>query len=96
MTMLFMVRMQVQLPPDLAPERREELVVAERAYSQGLQQDGRIRAIWRVAGQFANYCLFDVADHEELHECVSGLPMFGYISTHVEALSQHPNAIDSN
>lgn len=92
--MLFMVRMQVTLPPDLDPVRREELVAAEKAYSQGLQESGKIAAIWRVSGQFANYCLFDVASHEELHECVSGLPMFGFISTRVEALSRHPNAIE--
>ena len=92
--MLYMVRMQVTLPPDLDPVRREELVAAERQYSQGLQEAGKIAAIWRVSGQFANYCLFDVASHEELHECVSGLPMFAYIITQVEALSRHPNAIE--
>ncbi|AXH95441.1 hypothetical protein DV701_04240 [Ornithinimicrobium avium] len=46
-----------------------------------------------ISGHFANYCLFDVESHEEMHECVSGLPMFGFISTQVEALSRHPNAI---
>ncbi|SOC51477.1 muconolactone delta-isomerase [Ornithinimicrobium cerasi] len=91
--MLYMVRMEVNLPPDLDPTVRERLVAAEREYSQGLQRSGRIAAIWRVSGQFANYCLFDVADNEELHECVSGLPMFPYISTTVEALSRHPNAL---
>lgn len=91
--MLYMVRMQVNLPPDLDPLLRERLVAAEKEYSQGLQREGRIAGIWRVSGQFANYCLFDVADHEELHACVSGLPMFAWISTRVEALSRHPNAI---
>ncbi|WP_237740626.1 muconolactone Delta-isomerase family protein [Ornithinimicrobium pekingense] len=88
-----MVRMTVTLPPDLDPEVREQLVAAEKAYSQRLQQEGRIAAIWRVAGQFANYCLFDVASHDELHELVSGLPMFGYIQAEVEALATHPNSI---
>lgn len=92
--MLFMVRMQVNLPPDLDQDRLAELVAAEKEYSQGLQRSGKIAAIWRVSGQFANYCLFDVESHEELHECVSGLPMFGFISTQVEALSRHPNAIE--
>ncbi|GGK69652.1 muconolactone Delta-isomerase [Ornithinimicrobium pekingense] len=91
--MQYMVRMTVTLPPDLDPEVREQLVAAEKAYSQRLQQEGRIAAIWRVAGQFANYCLFDVASHDELHELVSGLPMFGYIQAEVEALATHPNSI---
>ena len=58
-----------------------------------LQRAGKIAEIWRVSGQFANYCLFDVESPEELHECVSGLPMFGFITTQVEALSTHPNKI---
>lgn len=92
--MLYMVRMEVNLPADLDPTLRDRLVAAEREYSQGLQRAGKIAGIWRISGQFANYCLFDVADNEELHECVSGLPMFAYITTQVEALNRHPNAID--
>lgn len=91
--MLYMVRMQVDLPHDLDPDVKERLVAAEQEYSQGLQREGKIAAIWRVSGQFANYCLFDVESNEELHECISRLPMFGFISTQVEALSTHPNAI---
>ena len=91
--MLFMVRMTVTLPPDLDPQVREQLVAAEKAYSQQLQHRGKIAGIWRVAGQFANYCLFDVDTPDELHELVSGLPMFGYIRTTVEPLATHPNSI---
>ena len=91
--MHYMVRMTVTLPPDLDPEVREQLVAAERAYSQQLQQQGKIAAIWRVAGRFANYCLFDVKSHDELHDLVSGLPMFGYIQAEVEPLAKHPNSI---
>lgn len=92
--MLYLVRMQVHLPPGQDPHERARLVEAERAYSQQLQREGRIAALWRIAGQYANYCLFDVADHDELHECLSGLPMFGYLTTQVEPLARHPNAID--
>lgn len=91
--MEFMVRMQVRLPPELDAAERDRLVSAERAYSQDLQRRGKIARIWRVSGQFANYCLFDVDSHEELHELISGLPMFGFIDTRVEALSRHPNAL---
>ena len=91
--MLFMVRMQVDLPPQMDAELLERLKEAEKEYSQGLQRSGKIAGIWRVAGQFANYCLFDVDSHDELHDLVSGLPMYGYISTEVEALSRHPNTL---
>ncbi len=91
--MHYMVRMSVTLPPDLDPEVREQLVAAERDYSQGLQRHGKIAGIWRVAGQFANYCLFDVDTHDELHDLMSGLPMFRYIQAVVEPLAKHPNSI---
>lgn len=83
--MEFMVRMQVRLPHDLAADERARLVAAERDYSQDLQRRRKIARIWRVSGQFANYCLFDVDTHEELHALISGLPMFGFIETQVEA-----------
>lgn len=91
--MLYMVRMTITLPDDLDGEVREQLVRAEKEYSQDLQRRGKIAGIWRVAGQYANYCLFDAGSHDELHALVSGLPMYRYIHTEVEALAMHPNAV---
>ncbi|MEH1017184.1 muconolactone Delta-isomerase [Micromonospora sp. CPCC 206060] len=91
--MLFLVRMDVHLPPDLDPRLRVEIVARERAYSQQLQRSGTWRHIWRIAGQYANYSVFDVDSADELHEILSNLPLFAYMDLTVTALATHPSDI---
>jgi muconolactone D-isomerase len=86
--------MDVDITPELPPERAAVLKDAERDYARGLQHDGRWRHLWRVAGQYANYSVFDVSDHDELHEVLSALPLFPYMDLVVTALARHPSAID--
>jgi muconolactone D-isomerase len=92
--MLFMVEMTVNLPPDMPADARAELLAREKAYSQGIQRDGRWMHLWRVAGRYANVSIFDVSSPDELHELVSGLPLFSYVSVRVTALAHHPSTID--
>jgi muconolactone D-isomerase len=89
-----MAEMEVQLPPDMPAEVEDDIKVREREYSQQLQRDGRWRHIWRVAGRYANVSIFDVASVDELHELLSGLPLFPYMDIHVTPLAQHPSAIE--
>lgn len=91
--MLYLVRMDVHLPADMSAEERERLTNAEREYSQALQRDGRFRHLWRVVGAYANYSVFDVEGNDELHDLLSGLPMFRYMSVDVTPLAEHPNAL---
>ncbi len=72
--MLFHVRMTVRLPHDLPAEQAAEILQREKAYSQALQAEGKWRHIWRIAGHYANISIFDVADNDELHVLLSGLP----------------------
>ena len=90
-----MVEMSVRLPPDMDPEARAELLAREKAYAQGIQRDGRWEHLWRVAGRYANVSIFEVSSADELHEIVSGLPLFPYMDIRVTALARHPSAIDS-
>ena len=92
--MLFLVEMDVHLPADMPAEAAEELKARERAISQELQRDGRWRHLWRVAGRYANVSVFDVGSPDELHELLSGLPLFPYMDVRVTALARHPSAID--
>ena len=92
--MLFMAEMEVRLPPDMPAEQADELKARERAYSQALQRDGRWPHLWRVAGRFANVSVLDVDSVDELHELLSGLPLFPYLDIRVTPLARHPNAID--
>ncbi len=91
--MLFMAQMEVRLPPDMDPAHAERLKTAEAAYSQAAQRDGRWLHLWRVAGRYANVSILDVGSVDELHELLSGLPLFPYLDIHVTPLARHPNAI---
>ena len=91
--MLFHVRMDVRLPAGMDPDERADVLAREKAYSQGLQRSGKWPHLWRIAGEYANVSIFDVADNDELHELVSGLPLFPYMDIRVTPLATHPSAI---
>ena len=91
--MRFMVEMTVNLPPELSADARADLLAREREYAQGLQREGRWEHLWRVAGRYANVSIFEVGSADELHELVSGLPLFPYMDIRVTALAAHPSAI---
>lgn len=93
MTMLYHVVMDVQIPRDLPADERADILAREKAYSQDLQRQGKWRHIWRVAGQYANVSIFDVRDNAELHEILSGLPLFAFMDIKVTPLLRHPSAI---
>lgn len=93
MTMLYHVFMDVKIPRDLPADERAETLAREKAYSQDLQRQGKWRHIWRVAGQYANVSIFDVQDNAELHEILSGLPLFPFMEIKVTPLLRHPSAI---
>jgi muconolactone D-isomerase len=91
--MLFLVRMDVDLPADLDPAVADDIKAREKAYSHDLQRDGTWRGIWRVVGEYANYSLFDVADNDQLHDVLSGLPLFPYMRIAVTPLATHPSQL---
>ena len=91
--MLFHVHMSVDIPPDLDPEVRADVVAREKAYSQELQRAGRWPHLWRIVGEYANISIFDVESNDELHELLSGLPLFPYMTIRVTPLATHPSAI---
>ncbi|MEG0974354.1 MAG: muconolactone Delta-isomerase [Comamonas sp.] len=94
--MLYLVRMDVNIPRDLPVEQVNEIKAREKAYSQDLQRDGRWRHLWRVAGEYANYSVFDAASNDELHNLLQALPLFPFMTISVTPLAQHPSAIAQN
>ncbi|WP_153101088.1 muconolactone Delta-isomerase [Paraburkholderia hayleyella] len=91
--MLFQVRMDVHLPVDMPAHIANDIKAREKAYSQELQRSGKWRHIWRVVGEYANYSIFDVASHAELHDILTGLPLFPYMTISVTAMCRHPSSI---
>lgn len=91
--MLFHVRMDVHIPHDLDPQVRADVVAREKAYSHDLQRSGEWRHIWRIVGEYSNISIFDVADHDRMHQLLSELPLFPYMDIEVTPLATHPSDV---
>ncbi|TCC48834.1 muconolactone Delta-isomerase [Kribbella capetownensis] len=92
--MLFHVRMDVSLPPDLDPEVRADLVAREKARALELQRAGVWPQLWRIVGEYANFSIFDVPSNDTLHDLLSSLPLFPYMRVQVTPLAHHPSKLD--
>jgi muconolactone D-isomerase len=93
--MLFHARMDVHIPHDLDPETRADIVAREKAYSQELQRSGKWPHLWRIVGEYSNVSILDVESTDELHDLLSGLPLFPYMDIKVTPLATHPSDIGS-
>ena len=91
--MLFQVEMVVAIPLDFDKAEAERIKAAEKTYSHDLQQSGEWRHIWRVVGQYANVSIFDVESNQRLHEILTGLPLYPFMTMKVTALCRHPSAL---
>jgi muconolactone D-isomerase len=90
---LYLVRMDVHIPHDLPADRADEIKAQEKAYSHRLQREGVWRELWRVVGEYANYSVFDARDNDHLHEILSNLPLFPYMTIDVTPLAAHPSRL---
>ena len=91
--MLFHVKMTVNLPLDMAPTKAAQLKADEKQLAQRLQSEGTWRHLWRIAGHYANYSVFDVDSVQELHDLLMQLPLYPYMAIEVNALCRHPSSI---
>ncbi|MFI7580246.1 muconolactone Delta-isomerase [Kocuria sp. M1N1S27] len=91
--MKYLVHMDVDLPVDMPAAEAAEIKATEKAYSQELQRSGKWPEIWRVVGEYANYSLFDVESHDELHDILQNLPLFPYMDITVVPLAKHPSDV---
>ena len=94
--MLFHVRMNVNLPQTMPEAQAAQLKLTEKELAQRLQQEGKWRHLWRIAGQYANISVFDVASVDELHNLLTSLPLFPYMQIELMPLCRHPSSIRDN
>jgi muconolactone D-isomerase len=92
--MLFHVRMHVSIPHDMDPQVRADLLASEKARAEEIQRSGKWPQLWRVVGEYANISIFDVESGDELHDLLSSLPLFGYMSIQVTPLAKHPSKVE--
>ncbi|MEV6283996.1 muconolactone Delta-isomerase [Kribbella sp. NPDC051770] len=91
--MLFHVRMDVAIPHNLDPEVRADLVAREKARALEIQASGAWPELWRIAGEYANFSIFDVSSNDELHDLLTSLPLFPYMKIRVTPLATHPSKL---
>src|SRR5438552_16922002 len=91
--MLFHVQMTVNIPHGLDKAHVEDLKAREKAMCQELQRKGIWLEIWRIVGRYANISIFDVDSPAELHEILSGLPLFPFMDIQVTALCRHYSSL---
>ncbi|MDX1725886.1 MAG: muconolactone Delta-isomerase [Pseudomonas sp.] len=91
--MLFHVKMTVKLPLDMDPAQAARIKADEKKLAQRLMREGKWRHLWRIAGQYANYSVFDLESVQELHDTLTQLPLFPYMEIEIDALCRHPSSI---
>lgn len=93
--MRYLVHMVVRLPHDIDPALAADLKAREKEHALDLQRAGLWPHLWRVAGRYANYSVFDVESHDRLHELLTSLPLFPYMDIEVIPLAVHPSALEA-
>ena len=94
--MLCHVEIVVQIPPDADSEKIKALSAAEVERARVLQREGKWLHIWRIVGRWANISIFDVRDGTELHEILSSLPLYPYMTIKVISICPHPASVEDD
>ena len=88
--MLFMLRIDVTIPPEMPQIDKEGLRDRENARAKELIEEGTLVFIWRVVGRVANISLWHAESLEGLHNALMSMPMFPYMKIDVTPLINHP------
>jgi len=85
--------MDVNIPRDIPADTVEAIKIAEKKRATELQEAGKWPHLWRIVGQYSNISILNVASNDELHELLSSLPLFPYMTLQVTPLAKHPSSI---
>lgn len=89
----YLVRMEYTEPAEVSGAELEALRRAERERAYVLQRSGALCGLWRAPGRRASWSLWSVSGATALHEALSSLPMWPWITATVEVLAEHPNRL---
>lgn len=79
----------VNLPVDMDPEIRADHLERNREYVSGQQTAGYWLHEWQVAGRRDTIAVLEVADADQLHRVLSGLPLYNYLDIEITAVTGH-------
>lgn len=88
--MLFMVKITVRVPADMPQTDKDELRRRENERAMELIKSNKMRRVWRIVGQVANFGIWEADTLEELHAAIGSLPMYPFMDVDVTPLIQHP------
>jgi muconolactone D-isomerase len=89
--MEFLVAIEVAIPVGADPTEVERRYAAEAVRAHELARVGVLVRLWRVPGRHANWGLWEAADASALHDALTSLPLWPWISATVHPLAVHPN-----
>jgi muconolactone D-isomerase len=72
-------------------EAEQVLRDQEAARSRELGEAGVLLRLWRVPGRRENWGIWSADDADRLHNALSSLPLFQYLTITVHPLASHPN-----
>ncbi len=88
--MLLMVRIRVELPGEMDPAKVRELGEAELDRAIELIDAGKLRKVWRIVGERANFSIWQAATLEQFHADISSLPLHPWMNVEVVPMIEHP------
>lgn len=88
--MLFMVRIKVELPGEMDPAKVKALGDAEADRAIELIQAGKMRKVWRIVGERANFSIWEADSLESFHADISSLPLHPWMNVEVTPMIEHP------
>lgn len=91
--MVYVVEMDVHIPETWSEEKLADVVAREKECSQKWQSSGKWKYLWRVAGRYSNISVLEVDGPDELHQIISSLPLFPYMTIKVTSVCKHANAL---
>ncbi|MGQ3003561.1 MAG: muconolactone Delta-isomerase [Hydrogenophaga sp.] len=87
--MQFMVNIVVRLPGDMPKDQLDALVKAETQRGMQCIREGKLKRIFRVVGQRANFSIWEASSLEELHATLFSLPMHPFMDVSVSPVIKH-------
>lgn len=90
----YLVRLEYTEPAGMARAELDGLREAECRRAYELQRSGTLQQLWRVPGRRASVSLWSVPGATALHEVLSSLPMWPWMTATVEVLAAHPNRLE--
>ena len=92
--MIFQVEIDVAVPDTADQNMVRNLSKEEGDKARELQRSGKWKHLWRVVGKWSNLSVFDVESAEELHEILTSLPLYRFMTIRVTPLCRHPASVE--